>query len=198
MRGKKHSPEVKAAVMAALLTGQGVAAVASQYKLDKSVVSRWRAQINSDELQQVATKKGMSLPSFSQMLSGQSSSRLRFRLTRSDRRRAGPGYDSIPPLNSPLLSGFSQIKGFAFWKRPSTVPTQEVLRLINWSPLPGPQTEAFNSPADIMFYGGAGGGSPWKRRLMADIPVRVSDIDVDLADRGKEDFEQGSFQQRCL
>ena len=29
---------------------------------------------------------------------------------------------------------------------------------------------------------------------MADIPVRVSDIDVDLASRGQEDFEQGNFQ----
>jgi len=56
-KGKKHNPEVKAAVLAALLAGQGVNEVASQYKLDKSVVSRWRAQINSDELQQVATKK---------------------------------------------------------------------------------------------------------------------------------------------
>ncbi len=56
-RGKKHSPEVRAAVTAALLTGQGVNEVASQYKLDKSVVSRWRAPINSDELQQVADEK---------------------------------------------------------------------------------------------------------------------------------------------
>lgn len=27
-----------------------------------------------------------------------------------------------------------------------------------WVPLPGPQTEAFNSPADILFYGGSAGG----------------------------------------
>lgn len=27
-----------------------------------------------------------------------------------------------------------------------------------WSPLPGPQTEALNSPADILLFGGAGGG----------------------------------------
>jgi len=27
-----------------------------------------------------------------------------------------------------------------------------------WVPLPGPQTEAFDSPADILFYGGAAGG----------------------------------------
>jgi len=27
-----------------------------------------------------------------------------------------------------------------------------------WRPLPGPQSEAFSSPADIMLYGGAAGG----------------------------------------
>ena len=33
---------------------------------------------------------------------------------------------------------------------------------MNWKPLPGPQTLAFNSEADILFYGGgAGGGKTW-------------------------------------
>ena len=27
-----------------------------------------------------------------------------------------------------------------------------------WQPLPGPQTVAYHSPADELFYGGAGGG----------------------------------------
>src|SRR5690349_13379609 len=27
-----------------------------------------------------------------------------------------------------------------------------------WAPLPGPQTLAYHSPADELFYGGAGGG----------------------------------------
>ena len=27
-----------------------------------------------------------------------------------------------------------------------------------WVPLPGPQTDAYNSPADILYYGGAAGG----------------------------------------
>lgn len=57
-RGKAHSDETKAAVMAALLTGQGVSEVATRYKLDPSVVSRWRKQIPAADLQQVATEKG--------------------------------------------------------------------------------------------------------------------------------------------
>ena len=57
-RGKAHSEETKAAVMAALLTGQGVTEVATAYKLDPSVVSRWKGQLRPDQLQEVATKKG--------------------------------------------------------------------------------------------------------------------------------------------
>ena len=101
MRGKKHSPEVKAAVMAALLTGQGVAAVASQYKLNKSVVSRWRAQINSDELQQVATKKG---DEFAELLADALRSILKSLKVSADAIRSTEGWAwnvSIPPLNLP-------------------------------------------------------------------------------------------------
>lgn len=58
MRGKKHSDEVRAQVMAALLAGQGVMEVASQYNLDASVVSRWRSAIPNDQLQLIASKKG--------------------------------------------------------------------------------------------------------------------------------------------
>ena len=58
MRGKKHSDDVRAQVMAALLAGQGVMEVASQYNLDASVVSRWKSAIPNDQLQVVATKKG--------------------------------------------------------------------------------------------------------------------------------------------
>lgn len=39
-----HSPEVKAAVMAALLAGQSVSSVAKQYNLPKGTVSDWRRQ----------------------------------------------------------------------------------------------------------------------------------------------------------
>lgn len=58
MRGKKHSEEIQAQVMAALLAGQGVTEVATQYNLDKSIVSRWRKSIPHDKLQRIATKKG--------------------------------------------------------------------------------------------------------------------------------------------
>lgn len=44
--------------MAALLAGQGVSEVASQYHLDISVVSRWRSAMPDDQLQLVASKKG--------------------------------------------------------------------------------------------------------------------------------------------
>jgi transposase-like protein len=56
-RGKAHSPETKAAVIAALLAGQGVNEVATRYKVDKAVVSRWRQALPAQELQQVATEK---------------------------------------------------------------------------------------------------------------------------------------------
>jgi len=44
MTRKVYDPEQKAAVMAALLAGQGVAEVARQYRLPKSTVSRWRQE----------------------------------------------------------------------------------------------------------------------------------------------------------
>ncbi len=56
-RGKKHSDETKAAVLAALLSGQGVCDVAQQYKIPKSVVSGWKSEISSNELEQIRTKK---------------------------------------------------------------------------------------------------------------------------------------------
>ena len=59
MRGKKHSDEVRAQVMAALLAGQGVMEVASQYNLDASVVSRWKNTLPSEQLQVIASKKGV-------------------------------------------------------------------------------------------------------------------------------------------
>lgn len=57
MRGRRHSDETRAQVVAALLAGQGVSEVAEAYSIDKSVVSRWRAAIPHAELQQIATKK---------------------------------------------------------------------------------------------------------------------------------------------
>jgi len=41
-RGKAHDPETKAAVLAALLTGQSVSAVAREYHIDRATVIAWR------------------------------------------------------------------------------------------------------------------------------------------------------------
>jgi len=38
----KYSPEVKAAVMAALLTGQSISSVAKEYDIPKGTVSSWK------------------------------------------------------------------------------------------------------------------------------------------------------------
>lgn len=57
MRGKAHTDETRAAVIAALLQGQGVNDVAREYKLDKSVVSRIKNGIAETALQQVTTQK---------------------------------------------------------------------------------------------------------------------------------------------
>lgn len=58
MRGKKHSDEVQAQVMAALLAGQGVTEVAREYNLAKAVVSRWKSSLTGQELEQIGIKKG--------------------------------------------------------------------------------------------------------------------------------------------
>ena len=44
MRGKAHSEEVRAQVMAALLAGQGVSEVAKEYSIDPSLIRRWRRE----------------------------------------------------------------------------------------------------------------------------------------------------------
>lgn len=55
MRGKPHPPEIKAAVIAALMAGQGVTEVAEEYSLDHSIVSRWAKTLGG--LHEVARKK---------------------------------------------------------------------------------------------------------------------------------------------
>ncbi len=45
-RGKAHSDEVKAQVMAALLAGQGVADAARQYHLPEGTVAEWKRQVH--------------------------------------------------------------------------------------------------------------------------------------------------------
>ena len=46
MRGKKHSDEVQAQVMSALLAGQGVTEVAAEYNLPDSTVSDLRKRVD--------------------------------------------------------------------------------------------------------------------------------------------------------
>lgn len=55
-RGKRISDEVRAAVMAALMTGQGVSEVAEEYKLSRRSVGRMKAALG-DELPDVAQQK---------------------------------------------------------------------------------------------------------------------------------------------
>src|SRR5690242_1280588 len=54
---KAINPETKAAVLAALLAGQGVNEVATYYSIDKATVSRWKKAIPEGQLQQIATEK---------------------------------------------------------------------------------------------------------------------------------------------
>lgn len=56
MRGKRHSDELRAAVMASLIAGQGVAEVATAYHIDESVVSRWRKRLVASGLQELQPK----------------------------------------------------------------------------------------------------------------------------------------------
>ena len=42
MRGERHNPEIKAAVLAALLTGQGVEFVAKTFGLSPNTVKTWK------------------------------------------------------------------------------------------------------------------------------------------------------------
>lgn len=56
-RGKAHDPETKAAVIAALLAGQGVTQIATQYGLAKSLISGWKAELSEEQIAQVRTEK---------------------------------------------------------------------------------------------------------------------------------------------
>lgn len=48
MARRNHNDETKAAVMAALLTGQSVSEVAKQYKVPRGTVARWSSEVNKD------------------------------------------------------------------------------------------------------------------------------------------------------
>lgn len=46
---REYSEETKAAVMAALLTGQSVSAAAKQYKIPRGTVAMWSAQLGREQ-----------------------------------------------------------------------------------------------------------------------------------------------------
>jgi transposase-like protein len=71
-RGKRYSDEIRAAIVAALLAGQGVSDVARKFKIDKSIVCRLRKKIPKDLLQRLATKQTDALDDlFSELLTAQ-------------------------------------------------------------------------------------------------------------------------------
>lgn len=55
MTRKQHSPEVKSAVMTALLLGQSVSSVAKEYNIPKGTVSGWKRKIKG--VAKIATQK---------------------------------------------------------------------------------------------------------------------------------------------
>lgn len=55
--GKPHKAEVKAAVMAALLTGQSVAEVAAEYAIPEGTVKTWRRQLRAENILDQPEKK---------------------------------------------------------------------------------------------------------------------------------------------
>ena len=56
-RGKAHSAETKAAVMAALLSGQSADAVAARYTLPVATVKRWKLDLKAKADQLVEPQK---------------------------------------------------------------------------------------------------------------------------------------------
>lgn len=54
---QQHSDETKAAVLAALLTGQSVSEVARAYELPEGTVKSWRSRAKSQTVATVATPK---------------------------------------------------------------------------------------------------------------------------------------------
>lgn len=54
----EHSPETRAAVVAALLAGQSVSSVAREYNLPKGTVSAWKNRTETPGVAESATQKG--------------------------------------------------------------------------------------------------------------------------------------------
>jgi transposase len=56
-RGKKHDDETRAAVIAALLAGQGVGEVAKAYKLPESTIYHIKSNLSDEEFVKLRNKK---------------------------------------------------------------------------------------------------------------------------------------------
>ena len=54
---KRYPNETIATVLAALLMGESVSDVARKYKIDKSLVSRWKAKFPKEKFHQIATDR---------------------------------------------------------------------------------------------------------------------------------------------
>lgn len=63
MRGKAHSDEIRAQVMAALLAGQGVTETAKQYKIPHQTVSRIKNEILPEQLGEIGREKARRIES---------------------------------------------------------------------------------------------------------------------------------------
>lgn len=58
MRGKQHSQDIQAKVIAALLAGAGVVEIAREMNLPQSTVSTYKAEIPADKFDELRCKKG--------------------------------------------------------------------------------------------------------------------------------------------
>ncbi len=56
-RGKAHSDDIRAQVIAAILAGEGVSDISRRLQLPKATVSRLRNEVAPEKLEQVGTEK---------------------------------------------------------------------------------------------------------------------------------------------
>ena len=111
-RGKRHSDQVRATVIAALLAGQRVNEVAEKYKIDKSIVSRWKSKIPADELQRITEK---SIEEFQELIAEALRSILKSLKFSADAIRSPDGWKWIQdnsPAEFATLVGVLTDKGF--------------------------------------------------------------------------------------
>lgn len=58
-RGRPHDPQIKAAIIAALLAGQGVQELSQKYRIAKSVISGWKkTELSSTQIEEIRVRAG--------------------------------------------------------------------------------------------------------------------------------------------